>query len=352
MKRTISKLLGIAALSVAGITASFIAATPAQAAYAAPFVPATCSEVSIASYPYPFELSTAPTTTGWYVYCGDEALRYAPDAGKNFRDLTNGPTPPPNAQIREKFQANNVILYVFRDVNQAKTMLGSTNVPPAAEANGIVGFTKIVTVPPVAAGNTYIVMMFEQPKNSSGVPTPVPLTPTNLINNFLEILSHESGHVISSLAASAPTPIGSSSGLYHNKIAFDVAAFNAINDCSVSNPMWPTTPTNIRTLVCNGSGGRNATYPKTTWPNLRVLEQKVGAGQGTAWSQYFKTSPTALEYDEMFAQHIAINRVGGNEGPSFASRNAWIRKVYKCSIQYTNSVYLVFTPPAATGPCP
>ncbi len=363
MKRTISKLLGIAALAIAGITSGLVTATPAQAAYAAPFVPAGCtaSPLGIQNHPsfmYPYRLDTAPTTTGWFVYCGAEHARYSYVAGTNFRQLKNGPTPPANGQIREKFEANNVILYVFTDVNQAKAKLnaigGTINVPLAAEGNGIVGYTTIGTVAPVAAGNGTIVMMFEQPKNSSGVPTPIPADPANLINNFNEILAHESGHVINWLATTQPgagvTPFGSYSAPYRARVASDVAVFNARNGCATSganSSMWPSA---IKTLICNGSGARNASYPLATWPNLRVLNEKVGAGLGTAWSQYFMAAPTDQQYVEMFSQSIAINRVGGNAGPGYTNLDGWISYVYPCTKLYTASVYNLFTPPTASCP--
>lgn len=352
MKRTISKLLSIAALTITTFSTALLS-TPANAAYVAPFVPATgCSGPNqgiqtSASFPYPHRLTSAPTTTGWFVYCGTDATdRYRYDSGENFRMLTNGPTPPPNAQLREKFQANNIVLYVFTDVNQAKAALGTTNVPPAAEANGVVGYTKMAPVSPIPSGIAGIVMMFENPKNSSGVPTAIPTTPANLIYNYREVLSHESGHVIDWLAANASTPFGSNSAGYHTIVAGDITRFNARNGCALSGPdsnLWNST---IKTQICNGAGARNATYPTSTWPNLRVVKDIVGSGIGTGFTQYFTSTPT---YVELFPQTIAITRTGGSS-PAFTTTNDWISLVYKCTRQYGNRVYQFFD--TAYGTCP
>jgi hypothetical protein len=330
-------MLGIAALAFAGVTGSLIAVTPAQAAYVAPFVPTGCTEVSIASYPYPYELSTAPTTTGWYVYCGANPTVFKARAGDLLKNLPTSNPP----ELRQKFQAYNYTLYVFETAAQAQTLMGAAAFPADTQVNGVLGVHK-----PSAVGNatTGFVSIFEKPKNASGTPTEYT---GSALFNFDEVLYHETGHAIDNLA----TTSGSSSNganQFRPRVIADISAFNAKNGCALSGPdstLWNTWGAR-KTTICDGAGNKRTTpvnYAAKT--NLQIVREFYPTS--TAWTQYFQN--TAV-YNELWSQLIAIKRGGAGLGAVFAETDAWIVKIYPCGKLYTDQIYTNWTTPTATCP--
>lgn len=335
--KSIKKLLGISALAIAGIASSFIAAAPAQAAYVAPFVPTGCTEVAIASYPYPYELSTAPTTTGWYVYCGANPTVFKARAGDLLKNLPTSNPP----ELRQKFQAYNYTLYVFETAAQAQTLMGAAAFPADTQVNGVLGVHK-----PSAVGNatTGFVSIFEKPKNASGTPTEYT---GSALFNFDEVLYHETGHAIDNLA----TTSGSSStgaNKFRPRVMADITAFNAKNGCALSGPdstLWNTWGSR-KTTICDGAGNKRTTpvnYAAKT--NLQIVREFYPTS--TAWTQYFQN--TAV-YNELWAQLIAIKRGGAGLGAVFAETDAWIVKIYPCGKLYTDQIYTNWTTPTVTCP--
>lgn len=337
MKRQISKLLGIAALAIAGITGSLIAVTPAQAAYVAPFVPTGCTKVTDASFPYPWEHTATPSTTGWYVYCGADAATFRTRAGDKLKNL---PLSTPAPAIRQKFQAYNYTLYVFQSAAQAQTLMGAAAFPADTQVNGVLGVHK-----PNAVGNatTGFVSIFENYKDDSGNLT---LWSGTALFNFDEILYHETGHAIDNLASTAGSG-STTANTFRPRVAADIIAFNAKNGCALSGPdstLWNTWLSRKAT-ICDGLGNKRTTpvnYAAKT--NLQIVREFYTP---TSWTQYFQNTAT---YNELWAQLIAIKRGGAGLGNKFPELDAWIVKIYPCGKLYTDQIYTLWTTPTATCP--
>lgn len=335
MKRTLKTTIGAIGLVLAGI-GGLSMSTPAEAAYVKPYVPPGCTLVANTTA-YPYQYTGAPTTTGWYVYCGSDVTRFQTRAGNNPQLLPTTLSPG-GPELRQKFQAANITLYVFVSSDQAASLLGTTNIPADVTAPGILGVTKTSFVAPLT---TPMIAVFEQPKNSSGVPTPIPTSPTNLMYNFDEGLAHETGHAIDWLA----TTTGSSSAAFQARVNADIAAFNLRNGCALSGPdvsLWGAS----KSVYCNGSGGRNANYPEKTYSNLRIVRE---AGTGEAYQRYFMDAP---RYNELWAQLIAIKRNywGATSAPAFVNVDGWMQTIYVCSKKYTDQLYMYWSTPSVSCP--
>lgn len=328
MKRTVSKLLSIAALAI-GMIGGLTAASPAQAAYVAPFVPMGCSIV-VTSSEYPYRASGTPTTTGWYVYCGADPTTFKMRAGDLLQTLPNSS---PQPEWRQKFQNANYTLYVFSTAAQAKSLMGAAAFPAASQANGVQGLHQ-----PTAIGNatTGFVSIFESYKDNSGS---LVTYSGSALYDFDEVLYHETGHAMDTLLAAA----GSSStttNSFRPRVQKDITNFNARNGCATTGPdsnLWGAK----KTIICNTSGGKKPPYDTKT--NLQIV-QSFNVTSPT-WTQYFQ-SPAS--YRELWAQMMAINR--GGAGNSWSEIDGWINIIYPCGKAYTNQLYTLYTTPITTCP--
>ncbi len=309
----------------------------------APVVPVGCT-MTQSSGSYPYQYNGTEPTIGWFVYCGAETDgRFKTRTGNNFQSLPTSIPP----EWRPKFQAAGWGLYVFRDVAQAVTMLGSAAVPASAQVAGVLGFTQ-----PAILGNakTPFVAMFEQVKQTNGSYVEHPNT--NDLFNYDSGLWRESGRVIDQLAGSA----GSSSTAYQNRITGDISRFNLRDGCAASGPdstLWGS----LQSTICNTTTHvKKAPYVGVS--NLAIVRGLTVAQLGSGavkfppdYQAMFADTPTATTYSLTFAEIIGYKRAAGNQGNDFAAMDAWVNKIYVCGKAYAADGYYV-TAVAPTAACP
>jgi hypothetical protein len=124
----------------------------------------------------------------------------------------------------------------------------------------------------------------------------------------------------------------------------DISIFNAKNGCALSGPdstLWNTWGAR-KSTICDGLGNKKPAYASMT--NLQIVNSFYTAD---GWTRNFQDSP---DYREVWAQLVAIQRVAGNTGPTFAELDAWMKKIYVCSKLYTDQIYGFFTTPTVTCP--
>lgn len=335
MKRTISKLLAIAgiALGITGICSTAANAYPSPP----PYAPAPCTfESSSASYPYRF--TGSPTTTGWYVYCGAEKTKFQTPQDRTGKNLLNLPTS--GSSIRQKFQAADYVVYVFKDYQQAQTIAG-TSLPAVALNAGVAGFHQGLVI---AGGNikTPFIGMYEKVRLPTGTyPNNLQAYPNasdpngNLLYNYDSGLYHETGHAIDDLSGTISN--GSGSSTYQTFITGDTDWFDGIDGCRTNgweSSLWGS----VNTTICDGAGNYRTTpvnYAAKT--NLTIVREF--SADIPSWQQYFTKVPSTQQYREIYAEQMQIQRNTGNNGPAYVSRDAWITYIYWCGNQFINSRY-------------
>ncbi|MDP3507762.1 MAG: hypothetical protein Q8T09_07200 [Candidatus Melainabacteria bacterium] len=158
MKRTISKMLGITALAIAGIAGSFIATSPAQAATTVSTFTYGTGATAITCYGrwndpafWPND-GTAPQNAH-YIYCGKE-IATLPANPTQAQLQTLGITPlnaflnlP--AHVKTLFDDKTVTIIVFKDINQRFGAFGQTAPPELAtqpSASDYISFPPVIYI--------------------------------------------------------------------------------------------------------------------------------------------------------------------------------------------------------------
>lgn len=310
----------------------------------APFVPTGCAFVtSSGSYPYQFVNGVAdPAATGWYVFCGINPTRFQTRSGDKLLNLPTSNPP----QWRQKFQLAGYSLYVFRDVAQAVSLLGSAAVPSSAQVAGVLGFTQ-----PQILGNATqpFIAMFEQVKQTNG--TYVEHPNTNDLFNYDSGLYRESGRFIDQLASSS----GSVSSAFRTRITSDITRFNARNGCATSGPdstLWGS----LKTTICDTSGNKKAPYIGVA--NLAIVRGLTVAQLGSGavkfppdYQAMFADVPAASNFSLIWAELIGYKRAAGNRGNDFAAMDVWVNTIYTCGKAYAADGYYI-NAVAPTAACP
>jgi len=307
-----------------------------------PPVPAGCAFVtSSGSYPYQFVNGVAdPAATGWYVYCGINPTRFQTRSGNNFQSLTTSNPP----AWRLKFQTSGESLYVFKDVNQAISLLGAAAVPASAQVAGVLGFTQ-----PLIAGNAKqpFVAMFEQVKQTDGSFVEHPNT--NDLYNYDSGLYRESGRVIDQLAGAS----GSVNTTFQTRITGDITRFNLRDGCAASGPdtnLWGS----LKSTICNTTTHvKKAPYVGVS--NLAIVRGLTVAQIGTGvkfppdYQAMFADVPTATNFSLIWAELIGSKRVGTG-GNDFAGMDTWMSTIYVCGKAYSDAYFLTAAAPVAACP--
>lgn len=311
----------------------------------APFVPVGCAVVSsTGSYPYQLVNGVAdPAATGWYVFCGINPTRFQTRSGDKLQNLPTSNPP----QWRQKFQLKGYSLYVFRDVAQAVSMLGSAAVPASAQVAGVLGFTQ-----PQILGNATqpFIAMFEQVKQTNG--TYVEHPNTNDLFNYDSGLYRESGREIDQLAGA----VGSVSSAFRTRITGDITRFNLRDGCAASGPdstLWGS----LKSTICNTTTHvKKAPYVGVS--NLAIVRGLTVAQLGSGavkfppdYQAMFADVPTASNYSLIWAELIGYKRAGSNRGNDFAAMDVWVNTIYTCGKAYTADGYYI-NAVAPTAACP
>lgn len=311
----------------------------------APFVPATCTNVTSTSS-YPYQTTALPAAaTGWYVYCGVNTInQFKNRSGDNLLLL---PTSPVASAWRNKFEIAGYSLYVFRDVAQAVSMLGSAAVPSTAQVAGVLGFTQ-----PQIQGNATqpFIAMFERVKQSDGSYVEHPNT--NDMFNYDSSLWRESGRVVDQLVGSS----GSVSSVFRTRITGDITRFNLRDGCAASGPdstLWGS----LTSTICNTTTHvKKAPYVGVS--NLAIVRGLTVAQLGSGavkfppdYQAMFADAPAADNYSLIWAELIGYRRAAGNRGNDFAAMDVWVSTIYVCGKAYAVDGFYV-TGAAPTASCP
>lgn len=327
MKRTIKSILAAVGLAFIGL-GSLLTATPAQAAYLAPYVPPGCTLYVIPLYPYPYTPGA-----GQYVYCGNTPTTYLATAGDAFMNL---PFSAGSSLLRQKFEAANVTLYVFASPQDAQAKLGTTNIPTSPVVQpGILGVT---VVSPASPATTKFVAVWENYIGPSGklisTETTVAQTVDHTNNRFKGAVNHEAGHIMDYLYQS----LGVGSTYFSDSInaayTADLNGFNARPKCS----LFPNPP------VCV-AGVPQAPYASMT--NLQIL-----LSFNPAYTRFFTALSGSGKYRELISEETAII-VNGTHGGISGDMDDWINAFRQgstsipCTKLYTEKRYKLWRLPTA-----
>lgn len=181
MKRTISKMLGIAALAIAGITGSFIAATPARAQVA------TCSDY-IGNGIYPGYGS--PGTTPRFKVCFPAGqtvdTQRRNDMFNAIQQLPKKATGSTVLEVRDVLETAGVTYHYFYDRDYYNTYVSATYPGKGFEDTGVsCGITN------TTVGGTIIVAVFEVCELNYKTPHERIINPDLVRATF-----HETGHAL------------------------------------------------------------------------------------------------------------------------------------------------------------
>ncbi len=345
MKRTFRTILAAAGLAFIGL-GSLLTAPPAQAAYVAPYVPSGCTTYTKAGFAYPMAPS-APQ----YVYCGSNPSKYRDPAGQALN--TRLPWQSGTSMLRQKFEAQNITLYVFESAQDAQAKLGTTNIPSSVVQPYIYGVS--VFNPAPVGGNTVnrFIAVFEKYLNSGMALVPTETTiaegpandPAN--NRFLGAVLHESGHIMDNLVKLYPvtggdtTKVFSDWALVASAYTKDKNVFDAKNTCS----LFP--------VICSGSP------PTVTNPlyvgksNTYILSNLYG------YQRYFLPLTGTGVHRELIAEETAMTAYGYHGGIS-NKLDDWVTTfgTYQnsCTALYTSKLFSYWRLPTsgekAGGSCP
>lgn len=335
MKSTIKSLLAAVGMGLFGL-GTMLTATPAKAAYIAPFVPAGCTLYTKQFFDYPY----APNA-GEYVYCGANPASYRESAGDI---LLNLPFASGSSMLRDKFKNANVTLYVFASAQAARTALnanGVENIPSSVLAAGRIGFTQTNAGAPattqafIAVWETYI-----DPITNTVAPVPGLDQRDNTVNRWTGAVKHETGHITDWLGGTS-----SSKPFFINSYNADATAFNAVPTCTqypypypgVNNPKGP---------VCNQAN----TVVQTNYVGKSNVDILLLINTG--YDRYFANSVVAgsTQGSEIFAEQVPIVK-SGNHGGISGTLDDWIVRFGTCTLKYTTGIYNFWTTNKPAG-CP
>ena len=327
MKSTFKRVLAMAGAAIVSL-GFLLNSNPANAAYVAPFVPAGCTLFTKASFPYPYTPGA-----GQYVYCGANPATYRTIAGDALMNLPFGGT---SSMLRQKFEANNVTLYVFQSPQDAQAKLGAVNIPNSVVAAGILGTT---VDSPAGPATTKFMAVWEKYINNSGVLVPVETTvaqTTDHTNNrFLGAVTHETGHIMDYLYKA----LGVGTTYYSDSInaiyTADLNGFNAKPKCQ----LFPT--------ICVNNVPQP---PYNTMTNLNIL-----LSFNPSYARYFTALSGNGKYRELISEEVAIIKNGTHGGIS-GDLDDWINSFGPASIPctklYTDKRYNLWRLPTAAEKAP
>lgn len=345
MKRTFKSLLAVAGLAFIGL-GSLLTATSAQAAYVAPYVPAGCSLYTKTAFEYPMKPSTPH-----YVYCGANPTTYRDDAGQAL--FNRLPSASGTSMLRQKFDAQNVDLYVFKSPQDAQAKLGSTNIPSSVVAPYVYGIT---VFNPAAVGTNHVnpfVAVFEQYldssmnlQNTERTPAQGPANdPAN--DRFLGALIHETGHIVDNLVKIYPVVGGDSTNLFSDWAIIESAyqkdktVFDAKNTCVLFPSICSGTPPTVTNPLYVGKS------------NTYILANLYG------YQRYFLPLTGAGVHRELTAEETPMS-VYGTHGGISNKLDDWINNFgtlnNSCTAIYTSKLFSLWRLPTAAeksgGSCP
>ncbi len=264
---------------------------------------AGCALYTKSGFPFPYLSSSAQL-----VFCGTaNPLTYGERAGNKWQNLLNGINPR-TSLMRQRFETENISLYVFPTADIAKTQMGAA-LPASVLDPGVISYTQLNIVAPA---RTRFIVLFEQVKQSNG---------TYLATNttlFSAYHNQENGRVVDSLFGSA-----SDSAVFKTYYQKD---FDNYNNVALNPPCVLYSAQNI----CSGGVPAGVYANKTNFQILTMLFPQMAT--------YVKDPASYLagSYRNAFAEEFAIKAGGGIDANVI---DLWLPRFGKCTGKYVESVY-------------
>ena len=284
--------------------------------------------------PYPYHPGT-----GQYVDCGATPATYRTVAGDVLKNLPNNSG---SSFLRDKFEQNNISLYVFISAADAQAKLGAGNIPNAALQPGVLGWSQ--TSPQPIGGQTpnkFIAVWENWTPWGSAVGTLVAVETTlaadGTPNRFRSGVMQQVGRMTDYLSGSLNgTTALSQRAIFASAFSTDKNAFNAKATCTV-----------FGSPVCSGGVIQS---PYTGMSNYAILTTLYPDIAGTA-------SINTNQY--LFAEQVPITAFSSGGTANGGTRKPMDDKLLifqKCTFLYTSTQYKFWRLPTAaelsTAGCP
>lgn len=270
--------------------------------------------------------------TGNYVYCGVTPTTYRLPAGDYLKDRL--PNAVGSSLLRDKFEENNVTLYVFESAAAAQSKLGAGNIPAAALQPGVLGWTQ--TSPQPISGQTpnkFIAVWEKYTPWDSAVGTLVPaetaVAPDGTPNRYRSAVGQQAGRMTDYLSGSLNgTTALSQRAVFATAFTKDKAAFNAIATCTV-----------FVAPVCSGGVVQAPYTGKTNWEILTILYPDVAGTASINTNQY------------LFAEQVPIIVLSTSGTANGGTRRPMDNRLFffnNCTKLYTDKMYNFWRLPNST----
>ena len=201
---------------------------------------AGCALYTKAGFPFPYLTSSAQL-----VFCGvANPLTYGERAGDKWQNLPNAN--PSTSMMRQRFETENISLYVFPNADIAKAQMGAA-LPSSVLNPGVISYTQLNIVAPA---RTRFIVLFEQVKQPNGT---FLATNTTLFSAYH---NQENGRVVDFLFGGG----ASDSTVYKTYYQKD---FTNYNNVAVNPPCVLYSAQNI----CSGGVPAGIYAGKTNFPN-------------------------------------------------------------------------------------
>ena len=256
---------------------------------------------------------------GQYVYCGATPATYKFGAGGD--NLQNMPGDVfGTSYMKNRFQTNNVTLYVFRDYLDAQARLGAAALP--ADIGNAFKYGAIQETAGVGSARTKFIVVFERVKDGSGNWVAVPS------QQFSGALMHYAGRMVDFLSQRF-----SGSFAFTQAYIRDRTDYNAKPTCQVLSFMC------VNNVVV-------APYNQAPYAGKSNLERLLI--WRPEYTKYFMDSEVAGQYRGLIAEEIAIRVL--NSGENLNGVDTYLNSTTqfgKCTFLYSKALYDTFGLPTA-----
>ncbi len=388
MKRTISKMLGITALAIAGICSSFLAATPALAQASVPLY-VTCTPYDTGNVKYPTDgaSTTPPVNPDGHAYrCKNNNTGVQPSdsrADTAFRAVSVGySTYTFPANVKAHLRSNNVLYYIFNNQKEANNYFAHT-----APYNGIIFKIADFNAPGARCGNTGMgwnlttrfnaVSIYDNCEYGQGTPSAVILPNPSLDRTAL----HETGHVFDFTFSSILQKTGdvrSQKPGFQSNANYDVTKLTPSNWASLSATQRdlyvcrlfsaPYKPSGLEkdtgATTYGGPGGEVCTTssPQVRYPYYKTAPDKTPQAIAIEKIPYFIPNGPTPSFTDTFAELFVVeafstgspaaflqmtDRILGNNAINYTQSGVTYPRAMDCTRAIVRSYILTLAAPAS-----
>ena len=324
MKRTISKMLGIAALAIAGIAGSLIAATPAKAQANPPWTPFSENGVNCS-------ILTGHTKwpgNGNLFYCGPVSQL---NDGLNVANKLELEPVATNSVLASR----PVIIFIFPNWATYAQFTGNPLDPGISPANTL-GYSSYGP-----AATSRVTVLVQNLTTSTGT--------RDVRAGLLGTAQHEIGHHLDTML-NPPTgqvynsDVKTSSGIntiYYSKLVKDINFLNGLRTCI--DVFWQDKINNNTTPVCTGGQGGTLIPSLAGKSNWVVMQQ--------LYPYYFTQEITApYNWKELWAEPYSVVTSNGTQvlepGRLY---DYYIKNIFICTKTFVTGMRNNGTPPAQSA---